>query len=805
MRISRRRFLQQSSVVMAGAAAGGLVSAQSYGKMGGSLPNFENATSLTVSHWGAYYAEVKGGRFTRAIPFKDYNYPTPMVQAMPDLLYSPSRIRYPMVRKGFYQNREKSDTSKRGAEPFVRVSWDEASQMVADQLKRVKTAYGNRSIYGGSYGWQSAGRFHSASGALHRLLSLYGGYVYYVNTYSAPVLPVITPHVLGDARPAASNWPTIIDNSKLIVFFGFNPLINDEIHSGGDGSNYDFAWIQKVKQAGIPIVSINPVNEDTDQFFGTERIAIRPNTDTAFMLGMAHVLYTEKLHDQAYLDKYTVGFQKFADYLTGKSDGTPKTPEWAAPITDVSADAIRTLARRMAKNRTQIMGGFSLQRAQHGEQPVWMMITLSAMLGTFGKPGGGAQINFPPGLGVPAGEAPGVSGLSAIPNPVKDFVPVSKWVDLIGNPGQTIDYDGQKITYPDIKMVMWAGGNPFHHSQDTNTLVKTWQHPEVTVVADYNWTPSAKFADIVLPATTTLERNDITASTHYLMAMKKIVDPLFEARSDFEIFADVADKLGLKDKFTEGKDETAWLQEMYAVAQKQGTARGADMPDFQGFWDREYLNFPDAAATLNTVAYSDFIANPALNALGTPSGKIEIFSEKIASFSYDDCPGHPTWIEPTEWLGGAKAKQYPLHVITRHPKYRLHSQLDNTFIHDWYQVQQREPLWINPRDAQARGIADGDVVRVFNDRGEVLAGAVVTEQVRPGVVLMSEGGWYDPMNPNIPSSLGKHGNVNLLTMNEGDSKLSQGNASNTSLAQVEKYTGTLPAISAFTPPEEAQS
>jgi len=229
------------------------------------------------------------------------------------------------------------------------------------------------------------------------------------------------------------------------------------------------------------------------------------------------------------------------------------------------------------------------------------------------------------------------------------------------------------------------------------------------------------------------------------------------------------------------------------------------MPDFQTFWDREYLSFPDDPKQLNTVAYADFVANPALNPLGTPSGKFEIYSEKIASFNYDDCPGHPTWLEPFEWLGSAKAKQYPLHLMTPHPKYRLHTRLDNTYLHDLYEVQQRVPVWIHPQDAAARGIVDGDVVRVFNDRGQVLAGAIVTDQTRPSVIRMEEGGWYDPMEPGTIGSLDKHGCPNNLTSDQPDSKLADGNPSKTVLAQVEKYTGALPYVTAFTPPQEAQS
>jgi trimethylamine-N-oxide reductase (cytochrome c) len=608
------------------------------------------------------------------------------------------------------------------------------------------------------------------------------------------------PHVLGSSSPASSTWPAYLANTELFVWFGHNPLTTTEIAGGGDGNHFDFYWFNKIKESGIPIVSINPIQEETDQYFNTEHIAIRPNTDTALMLALAHVIYSEGLHDQDFLDKYTVGFDRFVEYLTGKTDGQPKTPEWAAPITDVSADTIRNLAHRMAQNRTAIVGGYSMQRAQHGAQPVWMEVVLSSMLGYFGKPGGG--ITFRRQQGAPSGSAPSVPRFAGLANPVKDFVPVNMWADLFLNPGKTIDYNGQNITYPDIKLVAWAGGNPFHHAQDINRVVKAWQHPEVAIVADYNWTATAKHADIVLPATTTMERNDLTRSSHYILAMKKIVDPLFEARSDFDMFAEVADKLGLKDQFTEGRDEMGWLREMYGVAQQQAQASGLDMPDFDTFWDREYLFFDEPEDAQNVVAYSDFIENPALNPLGTPSGKIEIYSETIASFNYDDSPPHPMWIEPSEWLGSPQTDKYPLHVVTHHPKYRLHSQLDNAFIHDWYEVRQREPMWINPQDAADRGLESGDVARVFNERGQMLVGVVVTDQARPGVIAVCEGGWYDPVEPGVAGTLDNHGNVNMVTTDAPDSKLADGNPSNTSLAQVEKYTGPLPYVRAFTPPEE---
>lgn len=226
------------------------------------------------------------------------------------------------------------------------------------------------------------------------------------------------------------------------------------------------------------------------------------------------------------------------------------------------------------------------------------------------------------------------------------------------------------------------------------------------------------------------------------------------------------------------------------------------MPDFESFWNGSgYVEFPVPADAKNYVKHADFRADPVKNPLGTPSGKIEIYSNTIADFKYDDCPPHPTWIEPTEWLGGTKAEKYPLHVVSPHPQYRLHSQLDNTVLRQAYEIGAREPIWINSENAKARGILDGDVVRVFNDRGSVLAGAFLTPRVRAGVVVLHEGAWYDPERPGEIGTPCKHGLINVLTLDKGTSKLAQGNIANTALVQVEKYGGPLPAITAFEAPQ----
>lgn len=771
------------------------------------ISNLENYTRMTSTHFGSFTAEVKDGIFVKTIPFAGDPYPSKMIEALPDRVNSDTRIRYPMVRAGFLEKGHASDTTKRGAEPFVRVSWDKALDLVASELKRVKEQYGNEAIFGGSNGWRNAGKLHDPQKLLKRFLGGFGGFTNGKGGYSWAASKAILPHVLGDQHSRTGKLTTyknIIENTKLIVLWGTTPLKNGEIMRGGGGEHTTRAYWHQIKKAAIETVIINPMADEEEQFLNHPQwIKVRPNTDTAMMLGMAHTLYSEGLHDEAFLKKYVSGFSKFLDYLTGKSDGQPKDAEWAAAISEVDANVIRELARKMAKTRSFIMGGPALQRGDHGEQPFWMIITLSAMLGQIGLPGGGFGFGYGyyNGYGQ-ARSGVAVKGPGTGKNPVKVAIPTARITDLLLNPGDTIDFNGKKVTYPDIKLVYWAGGNLFTHQQDTNKLLKAWQRPETTIIHEPWWTASAKLSDIVLPANTPEERNDIarrTGADNYIFAMQKVVEPLHESRSDYDIFTALAARLGFEEKFTEGRDEMAWIHHMYEGAEEHAAKKGLDMPDFDTFWKTGHVKFPEE--NVDNILYEGFRKDPVAQPLGTPSGKIEIYSPVIAKFAYDDAPPHPTWIEPFEWLGSEKAKKYPLNVMSPHPKYRLHSQLNNTVMRELYEVNDREPMWINPKDAEARGIRDGDVVRIFNDRGQFLAGAVVTDRIRPDVIRVDEGAWYDPAEPGKIGSLDKHGAVNTISHDQGTSKVGQGSSAKTILAQVEKYTGAIPEVTAFTVPE----
>jgi biotin/methionine sulfoxide reductase len=428
------------------------------------------------------------------------------------------------------------------------------------------------------------------------------------------------------------------------------------------------------------------------------------------------------------------------------------------------------------------------------------VVLLASALGQIGLPGGGFGFGYGSGAGI--AEAPlsfMAPAMDGIKNPINVTIPAARISDCLLHPGEPFDFNGKRGNYPDIRLVYWAGGNPFHHHQDTNKLRRAWQTPETIVVHEPWWTATARHADIVLPATTSLERNDIGGARRdrFIIAMQKAIEPVREARNDYDIFSALAQRLGIAEAYTQGRDEMAWLRHLYEQTRQSPGANTLALPDFETFWDRGFLEIPASAEEY--VMFGDFRADPDKHKLRTPSGKIELYSEKIAGFGYDDCPPHATWIEPWEWLGGPDAKTYPLHLVSSQPRDRLHSQMDHGPVSAGGKVSGREAIAINPVDAKARGIKDGDIVRVHNSRGACLAGAIVSDAISAGVVQLSCGAWYDPADDS-EQALCMHGNSNVLTRDQGTSKLAQGPSSATALVEVERWTGPVGAVRAFDPP-----
>lgn len=759
-----------------------------------------NRSRFTSAHWGSYRAEGEGESL-RLVPLADD--PTPSVIGggwLAAVRDAETRIAAPMVRKGWLERR---DRSSRNADSFVEVGWDEALDLAASELKRVSANFGNGAIFGGSYGWASAGRFHHAQSQLRRFLNALGGFVAIRDTYSHAAAEVLLPYLTGMTnrvfQDEMTSWPLIAEHCKLMVCFGGITGRTAQITSSGTSFHEVESWLARAHANGMRIVNIAPNRSEITTRLDAEWIAPRPNTDTALMLGIAHCLLIEGLHDVAFLDRCTVGWPALETYLTGAEDGTPKTPEWAAAITQIDADRIRSLARDMATNPTMIALSWGIQRAQFGEQPLWMGLALACMLGEIGKPG----VGF--GFGYGSTTTVGRSirhlawpSLSQGRNAVRDFIPVARVTDMLLNPGGAYAYDGAIRTYPDIRLVYWAGGNPFHHHQDLHRLEEAWTRPETVIVNEIWWTATARRADIVFPVTSPLERADIMMNRRdpSLIFMEKLIEPIGASRDDYDVFRGLAKRLGVHEAFTQERSQEVWLREIWREAIEAAKQDGFDLPDFDAFRRLGKVEVPEIRR--NWVQFEAFVADPGAHSLKTKSGRIEISSESIASFGIKDCPGHPVWREPIEWLGAPIAKGM-VHLISGQPMNRLHAQLDNGPVSLAAKIAGREAVYLHPSTAAAYGVADGDVVLLENARGRALGGAILTEDVRPDVAWMATGAWFDPQLVD-GAMLDVHGNPNTLTLDIGCSGLSQGNSAHTALVRISRWTGSLPEVVAHRPP-----
>ena len=766
-------------------------------------------TTPTTTHWGNFLIDAQDDEIVAVNHYADDPHPSPIGQSLRNSRDPRVRISMPMVRESYRSRQHKAPRDQRGKEPFVAVEWSEALDLAAAALERVRSEHGNAAIYGGSYGWASAGRFHHSQSQLHRFLNQFGGYTASDRTYSAAAGEVLLPHILGRDLYTlflhTPPWKDVRDHGEIVLCFsGVSPK-NLQVVMGGPGAHTAEDQLRDCAKAGVRFVNVSPLRSDLPPELHADWIPIRPCTDTALILALCHYLLVEGLHDSAFLERYCTGLDVFAKYLLGEQDGVPKDAIWAESLTTIPAETIRNLAQLLVGRRVFIPMGWSLQRAEHGEQPFWAAVALVAILGQFGLPGAGI------GHGVGSLHTIGFMGRRLIPfrwaaleqgrNPIASVIPVARISDMLEQPGAEFSYDGRVLNYPDIRLIYWAGGNPFHHHQDLNRLRRAWEKPECVVVNEQVWTATARHADIVFPITTSLERNDVAFSTfdHYVSPMPQAVPPFAQARSDYEVFGQLAERLGFGQRFTEGRSEMEWVRHLYAVSQKRAAEYQVVLPAFDTFWRGNHFSIAEQLPDCELL-FEAFRRDPKGCALDTPSGRIELFSATIAGFGYDDCPGHPVWLDKQEWQGAPLASRYPLHLISNQPAPRLHSQLDFGSVSQASKIGGREPITMHPEDAAARGIQDGQVVKVFNDRGACLAGARLCDDLRPGVVQLSTGAWYDPVSVDNGPDLCAHGNPNVLTRDVGTSRLGQGPTAHSCLVEVERWIGPLPPVRAFEPP-----
>ncbi|MEO0485810.1 MAG: molybdopterin-dependent oxidoreductase [Pseudomonadota bacterium] len=735
---------------------------------------------LTSSHWGIARAQSTGGTLSAVSAHPMDPAPAALLENMVGTANSPARVTHPALRRGWLEG-----GGTRGRDSYVTVPWDRALDLIASSLRQTIATHGNSAIFAGSYGWASAGRFHHAQSQLKRFLNTLGGFTGSEGNYSYNAALVAMPHILGgsfrDQLAQATRWEVIADHSTLVVAFGGLALRNMQISDGGASVHRIPAALRHCRARGVRFVNISPHRGDMAAELDARWLSPRPGTDTALMLALTHTLLVEGLHDPAFLARYTVGWERVEAYLTGATDGTAKDASWAAEITGLDADDIRALARQMAANRTMITCAAALQRADWGEQPLWACVTLAAALGQIGLPGGGYGIGYAVNGHVGASDrALRAAALPTGPNPVAQRIPVAMIAEMLLRPGAPYRYDGQTHTLPQARLVWWAGGNPFHHHQDLRRLSAAFQTPDLVVVNETHWTATARHADIVLPAAAATERADFGAgkTDRVLTPMHPVADPPGQARSEYAMYTALAERLGVAEAFTEGRDEEAWLRHLWAQTQDSATSAGHTLPDWDRFWAGEPIELLDPNP--RQVFLADFRADPAAHPRPTPSGKIELYSDTVAAFALPECPGHATWVPPRD-----AALPGTLALLSGQPGTRLHSQGDDGALSQASKIAGREPVLIHPGDAAARGIAEGDVVELRSARGACLAGAQVTEDIAPGCVFLATGAWY------TPDAEGRclHGNPNALTHDLRTSEWSQSPAAHSCRVTLSRWMG----------------
>ncbi len=671
---------------------------------------------------------------------------------------------------------------RRGEGKFEPISWTEALDKVAAELQRVKKAYGNSAIYV-PYGTGSYSQTNGRQVA-QRLLNLFGGSLGSYNNYSWAAMAKATETVYGTTVTGNQRQDWL--NAKYILMWGWNP---SEIR---DGTNTEF-FLRKARENGARIVCIDPRMTASAVALADEWIPIRPGTDVAMMSAMAHVMIASNLHDAAFVASHCVGFdqsqmpaeartaESYADYIFGARDRIPKTPKWAEAITGVPRETIERIAREYATRKPGVLyQGYGMQRRAYGEQVVRAGCTLAAITGNVGVPGGWAS-----GLALqaPAG-GPQWNVFPIGSNPVKASIPTFLWTEaVVRGPELGPEHGVRGVPKLDnrIRLVYAVASNAVvNQHANINRTAKILQDErlvEFLVVQDNFLTPTARFADIVLPACTQLETWGVEDGWKYgdeILLMPKAVEPAGESKSDYQVCAELAARLGLRDAFTQGRDERGWV-EAALTSFRKAFPRLPALAEFESS-NAGVFSMP---VTKPAIAFAEFRQDPARYPLPTPSGKIEIFSAALHAMGKPaEVPAVPKYIQEWESPFGPEARRFPLQIVGHHTLARVHSTMAGV---DWLEEAFPHRAFVNPADAAARGIKNGDEVRVFNDRGALTIRCRVTKRIMPGVAAIPQGAWWAPTG----EGLDRGGSVNVLT-SERWTPLAFGNAQHTVMAEIAK-------------------
>ena len=671
-------------------------------------------------------------------------------------VYSRDRLRFPLKRVG-----------SRGEGKFERISWNEALDTVARELVRIKETHGAEAILVHTYSGQ-VGLFHSSI-FLRSLLSHFGGYISGWGGASAEASVFASRATYGTLTTGHTRDD--LANSRLIILWGLNPA--ESIYA----TNTSF-YLVKAREAGAKIIVVDPRYTATVATFADQWIPIRPGTDAAMMIAMAYVMIQEKLYDREFIWKYTVGFEEFERYVIGLEDGVPKSPTWAEARTGVPATTIVSLARQYATMKpAALIPGYAPGRTAFGEQYHRAASTLAAMSGNIGIHGGGA-----------AGFERGPVGPMVPPtfSELKEGTTYEEQLKALDIPRRLRRHphfcnlwdailQGKAGGYPsDIKMAYIAGANPLNQFPNINKGIQALKKLEFIVVHEQFMTATARFADILLPVTTIWERNDFARpwlSGPYFLYLNKVIDPVSETKSDREICRELAIRLGVHDPLLDMTEEEGIN---YLIK-----SMGDMIPEIADLKKFQQEGVHKVRLPQPVVSFKKQIEDPERNPFPTPSGKIEIYCQRLADLNDPSIPPIPKYIEPWEGLSDPLREEYPLQLLSFHHKARAHSCF---YTNPWLRELESQSLWINSNDARARGIENGDRVRVFNDRGELIVPANVTERIMPGVVALGEGAWYSPDGEGRDWG----GNPNVLTRDHRSP--GGGFPYNTCLVQVEKFT-----------------
>ena len=800
--ISRRTLMKNSALVGLVAAAGGLTMPFRHAQAAGTATDSKLTDEKVV--WSACTVNCESRcplrmhvvdgeiRYVETDNTGDDNYEgLHQVRAclrgrsMRRRVYNPDRLKFPMKRVG-----------ARGEGKFIRISWEEAFETISGSLKDIIGKYGNEAVYlnygTGTLGGTMTRSWPPGSTLIARLMNCCGGYLNHYGDYSSAQIAAGLNYTYGGW--ADGNSPSDIENSKLVVFFGNNP---GETRLSGGGVTYYLA--QAREKSNARMIIIDPRYTDTAAGREDEWIPIRPGTDAALAAALAHVMITENLVDQPFLDKYCVGYDEktlpagapanghYKAYILGSGeDGTAKTPEWASKITGITVDKIVKLAREIGQAKPAFIAqGWGPQRHANGELATRAIAMLAILTGNVGINGGnsGACEGF---YSLPFVRMP------AFENPVTTSIPFFLWTDAVKRgPELTALKDGirgkDKLSVP-IKFIWNYAGNSLinQHSEinRTHDILQDDKQCEMIVVIDNHMTASARYADIILPDCTASEQMDFcldasSGNMAYVIFADQVIKPRFECKNIYEMTSELAKRMGVEQKFTEGRTQEEWMRHLY----QQSVQAIPALPDFDTF--RQQGIFKQRDPEQHHVAYKSFREDPLANPLETPSGKIEIYSAALADIAAkwqlekeDIIDPLPVYAAGFENYDDPLASRYPLQLTGFHFKGRVHSTYGNV---DVLKAACRQEMWINPMDAAQRGITNGDMIRIFNDRGEVQIAAKVTPRMMPGVVALGEGAWYSPDSKRIDRA----GSINVLT-SQRPSPLAKGNPSHTNLVQVAK-------------------